>query len=1066
MVYSFNRFSWNLQRIIIVQYDGTFPYQFFNSLRNNILHTLLQPMHLLLKRLSFVKLSDFIMEHIKIECPAKEIYIRCTVSVPEHNTEKHLTNVEILSRSLKLVDNENQLCNGYNKSSGQWFTVNTTRNFLCSVKWSQIFNALGDEYSIFVLTQCDIIERCNGNFIFVCGHFCDLFEKNEHFPQVERKRLFIGKGVLSPIMIQDFLEYLFKDIDVLIHVKEHISGCVQVSISKYNRIPLKSVYKSFFCAIKTENQKSVRKAKDLHNIQKKYGKTKGFPRSPVFGDDYMLSSVYNTENSGNTNTFSCSFRTENEWQRDNEYKGLNTFQSTLSTTNNIIKRSKKAGGDLFDEFDSTVESGELSDKAEVLCSQIFENFGKRRESLMQSFTEDEERLGLHETMPYNVQDGRVCPDKIIDFLFLISKKFLDSILKFEDYKIWKGKLTLLIKRNVYESLSLDELKRFFKIDKLKIFAIKPRWHHGNKKRIILERMLLYLVNQIYIPIISFFFYSTPRSNSKYKIYYFNRTVWNKNVNIFCTEYLKDFEPTHVKSRAGTLRCIPKTNAFRVIVNCSKGVYLNSKNGDSTKSNRGSGTGVSINAYLAKILPILHNVGAVNLHRSLLGHADISRNLYSYLAKARGRQYILKLDLNKCFDNIPHKELLAVINRLFDEDNYYYSEYKILQENFITGQLKVNFLKKSFDLIYPINTIGSLFNIFKETNVVKMGINDGYSGTFSLQQSHTELASTLPVYKRISKHKLIEQAFFGFSNKHIIKEHRHRIFHRTEICDILENFIKKTAVLHQGTYYRFKKGIPQGCCLSSMLCNLYFGALDEKYFNNIFKQGTMCRYVDDFLIITPCLDEIVEFLEMASKLKDKGLIFNGSKIENNLCDEDLARVAGVKGMNSSSKGCLSFDGCPDKVEILEDLKFKSNFINWCGIKLYDDGVKLKCNMKDTYFRYAVALPVESSGKNMFYKIAKAFAIKVSPLFINRLNQKLGECIFDTFFFIGRRIRILFLRANFINLKYVNFILQWCVAQMKQVLSERHIYFDREKVDVIAKKAFERSNSICFKRRQWK
>ncbi|RCH77586.1 hypothetical protein CU098_001699, partial [Rhizopus stolonifer] len=60
---------------------------------------------------------------------------------------------------------------------------------------------------------------------------------------------------------------------------------------------------------------------------------------------------------------------------------------------------------------------------------------------------------------------------------------------------------------------------------------------------------------------------------------------------------------------------------------------------------------------------------------------------------------------------------------------------------------------------------------------------------------------------------------GSSNSGAIVVDRNRSYSRnlTEIMDLLEESIKKNVVQIGNSYYQRKKGIPQGSCLSTILC---------------------------------------------------------------------------------------------------------------------------------------------------------------------------------------------------------------------------------------------------------
>lgn len=59
---------------------------------------------------------------------------------------------------------------------------------------------------------------------------------------------------------------------------------------------------------------------------------------------------------------------------------------------------------------------------------------------------------------------------------------------------------------------------------------------------------------------------------------------------------------------------------------------------------------------------------------------------------------MKIDLKRCFDNIPHKELMEGIK----EENYNFIEYKILRKNIYNNRIEIKYDRISRDVIYPIH----------------------------------------------------------------------------------------------------------------------------------------------------------------------------------------------------------------------------------------------------------------------------------------------------------------------------------------------------------------------------
>lgn len=60
----------------------------------------------------------------------------------------------------------------------------------------------------------------------------------------------------------------------------------------------------------------------------------------------------------------------------------------------------------------------------------------------------------------------------------------------------------------------------------------------------------------------------------------------------------------------------------------------------------------------------------------------------------------------------------------------------------------------------------------------------------------------------------------------------------------------------GKVFKQKKGIPQGSFLSTVLCSLFYGQFDrDSGVINFPCDDLVMRYVDDFLIVSPCRDRL-------------------------------------------------------------------------------------------------------------------------------------------------------------------------------------------------------------------
>lgn len=707
--------------------------------------------------------------------------------------------------------------------------------------------------------------------------------------------------------------------------------------------------------------------------------------------------------------------------------------------------------DIDDAISCIINDIEISkDTYELLYSKIVKVFSKYEKlplkSIFKSYIIDKYSSKVPENST-NIFDYEIKADIVANFLFLISKKILRPVFNYKSFKILKGKLVLLLKRNLYENIGTEELINHFKISDLKLFnGIGKNSLSNTLKTKIITRLMAFLFKSVYLKIVSFFFYSTTTSFSKMKIYYFTRIDWNQKTNDFFKEHLKTYDKCSRTPNFATLRCIPKENGYRVITNCSRINSHNIKKSNQMKNisyqknltkeefnngmrplsipilntkysdindilinniqcrnidnpqnpanikNRTKYLSFnSVNSATGCLLPIIRNVAIKNPHCSLLRHVHIDKKLIPYLQSNNQRKILLKIDLEKCFDNIPQNDLLQVLDILLTEDHYNFRDLCVIKENTLENKIEAKYLKLSPEMLYPMNMPESQ--------------NDDY-----LQN-------------------------IGIKMNCIIKENKSKIISKIEIMKKLKNLIKNTTVIHQNQCYKSKQGIPQGCIISSLLCSIYYAFLDQMFPT---RDCFISRYVDDFLIISTDINHIKEFLKIAESLKDKGFVINKDKIRSN----------------------IALDSIVDSTPV-----FVNDNIEWCGLKIYDTGVNIKSICRDPHFRSNIFVYSINRGARIFTKIKKSVFIKLNRVCICKFNKKLGECIFDLLYFSARRLKIMILRCSFINDSFIEKILRWCVDEVLITLQSRGITFDRHKIENIANSAFEKCGIRSLNRRKF-
>ncbi|KAJ8659361.1 hypothetical protein O0I10_004721 [Lichtheimia ornata] len=100
-----------------------------------------------------------------------------------------------------------------------------------------------------------------------------------------------------------------------------------------------------------------------------------------------------------------------------------------------------------------------------------------------------------------------------------------------------------------------------------------------------------------------------------------------------------------------------------------------------------------------------------------------------------------------------------------------------------------------------------------------------------------------------------------------------------LLSLLKEHIKANTIKYRSKFYRQKIGIPQGSCLSSLLCSYFYACMERQYLSFIQsdREALLLRYVDDFLLITPNQETINAFATFVlNGAKDFGCEFNAQK----------------------------------------------------------------------------------------------------------------------------------------------------------------------------------------------
>ncbi|KAF7683764.1 Telomerase reverse transcriptase [Astathelohania contejeani] len=570
----------------------------------------------------------------------------------------------------------------------------------------------------------------------------------------------------------------------------------------------------------------------------------------------------------------------------------------------------------------------------------------------------------------SILDYSVSYKSLINFLFVIAKKTLKPIFDFYNFRILKSKLSLLVQRNKFETINSTELIEHIRINYLKIYKPKKcNMHEYIKRQKATTTLLIFLFENMFIPILSNFFYCTETSFGKFKVFYFPRYHWNRLTSRFIQEYLKNYQ--EIEAGCSTpiefskFRCIPKKKGFRVITNLSY---------------RKDGAGRSLNSKLVSAFTVLKNECYGLLGNSLIQSNQIFEKLNNFFKSIEEPCYILKLDLKDCFDNIPQSEILKSISGFFKKDFYFIKRYNVIE--YTNGILRQRYIPK---------------------------LIEGAESTESM------LSNIKPLIQIASGKGYIECK----SKATLIKE--------------IKNMIENNTIYYNKKFYIQRRGIPQGSILSSLLCSLYYSEIDKKYLNQTFKKGMFIRYIDDFLLITPNLKEIKDFLCITKKIN---LSFNFEKIESNFGLEE-----NIKLSNKSF------------IELLEH-DYKINLqktVHWCTLNIHQPGYSVKYSQDNSFFNYSFAYKPGGFIRN---KMKKIFAVRL--FFISKNNSKKYENIYDAFLNYAKRIILVYKRCRFVNIRFLETLFEDAIAMC--IMRCQSIGIKESTIRSIASKAFREMNEF--------
>ncbi|KAF1381403.1 hypothetical protein PFLUV_G00153580 [Perca fluviatilis] len=447
---------------------------------------------------------------------------------------------------------------------------------------------------------------------------------------------------------------------------------------------------------------------------------------------------------------------------------------------------------------------------------------------------------------------------------------------------------------------------------------------------ILGQFLAWLLDGYVVGLVRACFYVTESVGQKNVVRFYRQEVWAKLQDIAFRGHLskgqmEELTPAQVASLPkatviSRLRFIPKTDNMRPIT-------------------RIIGADPKTRLYRGRVRDLLDILRAcVRSTPSLLGSTvwgmtDIHKVLRSLAPAQKDKLqplYFVKVDVSGAYESLPHDRLIEVIGQALSpvqEELFTIRRYAKIWADTHEG-LKKSFLRQA-DLL--------------EDNM----------GSTNMKGFVTSLQKRGKVHHAI----LVEQHFCSD-------------LHGREALQFFTQMLTGSVVQFGKKTYRQCRGIPQGSVVSSLLCCLCYGHMENVLFKDITaKKGCLMRLVDDFLLITPDLQEAQRFLKtLLAGVPQYGLVVNPQKVAVNF--QMSGNMGSCPGIQVLSPHCL---------------------FPWCGLLLDThslDVYKDYSSYAGLSLRYSLTLgSIHSAGRQMRRKLMAILRLKCHALFLDLKTNSL-------------------------------------------------------------------------------
>jgi telomerase reverse transcriptase len=345
-----------------------------------------------------------------------------------------------------------------------------------------------------------------------------------------------------------------------------------------------------------------------------------------------------------------------------------------------------------------------------------------------------------------------------------------------------------------------------------------------RKEIFLE-FVYWVFDSFLIPLVRSNFYVTESNVDRNRLFYFRHDVWRMLTEPSLSSLrLKMFEemPTERINKLlavrplgfSKIRLLPKKQGIRMIMNLKRRQQV-MRYGALTLNR-------SINTVMTPVFNAITYERMIQPDKfgaSLFSVGDMFPKLQAFKTSLQRRGmddemlYFAKVDVMSCFDTIPQKRLLSMVETLMSAQAYQTGKH------------------------VEISPLGALQRLDgQHVNPVPL----------KRWVPHTAAAKDVTSFNQLVQEKLVGTK----SNTVFVNTNLQQQEMKADLMRLLREHVERNLVKIGKRFYRQKTGIPQGSILSSILCNYFYAELERDVLS--FALGDDClllRLLDDFLLIT-------------------------------------------------------------------------------------------------------------------------------------------------------------------------------------------------------------------------